>query len=219
MLDRIHARLHASPFLHRFTAFTRILLAVGFVPPGLKKVLGERFTSLPTTNPVGYFFDAFFQAHAFYVLVGAMQVLAGVLLLVPRTATLGAVLYAPIIVNISVITYAMGFQGTWVITGLMTLACLWLLAWDYDRLKAILPLRLPRGRLFGPREYAAQATAWALLGVAGYAVIAVTGLGLLWQRVGLLGFLMVGASGALFGLAVAWHVRQMPALDNADTRE
>ncbi|MEM1042372.1 MAG: hypothetical protein AAGI91_07040 [Bacteroidota bacterium] len=138
-LDRTHARIHRSVWLQRFTVGTRVLLAAGFIPPGLTKLAGHRFTQMSVETPIGYFFDAFFQAGAFYAFVGAMQVLAGVLLLVPRTATLGAVLYLPIITTISVITWSMGFRGTWAVTGLMTLACLWLLAWDYDRVKPILP--------------------------------------------------------------------------------
>ena len=145
MLDRLHARLVRSRLLQRFTAFTRVLLAVGFIPPGLKKLTGEPFTQLPVSHPVGYFFDAFFQATEFYVFVGLAQVVAALLLLWPRTATLGAVLYFPIILNIAVVTVAIGFQGTWLITILMTLACLWLLVWDYDRLKAILPSRRAGG--------------------------------------------------------------------------
>ena len=47
-------------------------------------------------------------------------------------------LYLPIIVNIFVITVAMQFRGTWVIVGAMLLANLYLLAWDYDRLRTVL---------------------------------------------------------------------------------
>ncbi len=138
-LDRLHARLRRSIWLRRFTVGTRLLLAAGFIPPGLTKVVGHRFTLMGVDTPIGYFFDAFFQAGEFYMFVGAMQVLAGLLLLMPRTATLGAVLYLPIIANIFVITLSMGFKGTWIVTGLMTLACLWLVVWDYDRIKPILP--------------------------------------------------------------------------------
>ena len=76
--------------------------------------------------------------HAAQCGVGLMQVAAGVLLLIPGTALLGALLYLPIIVNIFVITVAMEFRGTWVIVGAMLLANLYLLAWDYDRLRNVL---------------------------------------------------------------------------------
>ena len=114
-------------------------LALGFIPPGLTKALGHRFTLIPPEDSaVGLFFESFFQSGEYYGFVGITQVAAGVMLLVPYTALLGALLYLPIIVNIFVITVAMGFRGTWVIVGAMLLANLYLLAWDYDRLRTVL---------------------------------------------------------------------------------
>jgi len=63
-------------------------------------------------------------------------------LLIPRTALLGAIFYFPIILNICVLTYAVRFEGTRIAT-LMLLANLFLLVWDYDRLKHVLPFRPP----------------------------------------------------------------------------
>ena len=198
-LDRLHARACRSVWLQRFTVLTRVLLAAGFIPPGLTKLAGHRFTLLGPDDPVGYFFDAFFQAGAFYGFVGAMQVLAGVLLLVPRTATLGAVLYLPIISNIFVITVAMHFRGTWAIAGLMTLACLWLLAWDYDRLKPLLPFRTgARPEAEPGRLPAVLALATLVGGMGGVAFVAA---GLLAAHTLPLFGSMVLAAALLYGLA------------------
>ena len=204
-LDRLHARIVRSRLLQRFTAFTRVLLAVGFIPPGLKKLVGEPFTTLPTSSPVGYFFDAFFQAGEFYAFVGASQVVAGLLLLWPPTATLGAVIYFPIILTIAVVTVSVGFQGTWLVAVLMTLACLWLLVWDYDRLRAILPARQAAGRGYGPREYAVQVGLWGGLGLALAAVV----VGFGQANVGPFALALAGG-GAAFGAVVAWHLRRLP---------
>ncbi len=138
-LDRWHLHARKQWWLHDFTALTRVLLAIGFVPPGLVKVFGEPFTQGGPDTPIGLFFTAFFQAEGYYAFVGAAQVLAGLILLWPRTATLGALIYLPIIANIFVITATLGFRGTWLVTGLMTLATVYLLAWDYHRLRALLP--------------------------------------------------------------------------------
>ena len=210
-LDRLHTRLVRSRLLQRFTAFTRVLLAAGFIAPGMTKVLGHRFTQLPTSDPVGYFFDAFFQASEFYIFVGLAQVTAALLLLWPRTATLGAVVYFPIILNIAVITAAIGFGGTWILTILMTLACAWLLVWDYDRLKAILPTRSSSSSAYGPREYGVQAGIWALAGVVTAALITTIGLANLTQFLPVAGGLAL--AGAVFGLVVAWHLRHTQAPD------
>ncbi len=121
-LDRLHARVIRVRGLQYFTAFTRVLLAVGFLPPGLKKVLGYRFTSLPVSDPVGFFFEAFYRSGVWYRFVGWAQVTAAVLLLVPRTSALGALLYLPIVVNIALVAVGVGLTETPVVTGLMTRA-------------------------------------------------------------------------------------------------
>lgn len=138
-LDLVHRAVVRRPALAAFTVATRLLLAIGFIPPGLRKALGHRFTLIPPEgSAVGLFFEGFFQSGEYYGFVGLMQVAAGVMLLVPGTALLGALLYLPIVVNIFVITVAMQFRGTWVIVGAMLLANLYLLAWDYDRLRTVL---------------------------------------------------------------------------------
>ena len=139
--DRLHARVVKSRFLFLFTGVTRVLLALAFLPSGLTKALGQRFTTLPVTDPVGYFFDGFFSAAGYYQFVGFMQLAAAALLLLPWTATIGAMVYLPIIVNIFVITVSVGFGGTVVITGMMLLANIYLLCWDSDRWKHLLPSR------------------------------------------------------------------------------
>jgi hypothetical protein len=163
-LDSLHARIVSSRFLVVFTTVTRVLLALAFLRSGLVKALGRRFTTLPVTDPVGYFFDGFFSAAGYYQFVGIMQLAAAALLLLPWTATLGAVLYLPIIVNIFVITVGVGFGGTQVITGLMLLANVYLLCWDYDRWKDLLPRRVGNRHL-------------GLASTIGFALSALAGLG------------------------------------------
>ena len=52
-------------------------------------------------------------------------------------------MYFPIIVNICVLTYATRFEGTRLVT-MMVLASLFLLIWDFDRLKHVLPFKQPK---------------------------------------------------------------------------
>jgi len=68
---------------------------------------------------------------------------ASLLLLIPALAHLGAMMFFPILVNIFVITVTMDFKGTPVVTGLMLLANLVLLAWDYHRWRALLTTNPP----------------------------------------------------------------------------
>lgn len=128
-------RLKGQKKFVAFTWMTRALLALGFLPSGLTKVLGNRFTQLGVDNPVGFFFEALYLSGFYWNFIGAAQLAAALLLLIPRTATLGALVYFPIILNIFLITVSMDFRGTPVITGLMLLGSTYLLCWDFDRLK------------------------------------------------------------------------------------
>lgn len=122
-----------------FTWLTRVLLWMAFLPSGLTKLLGRAFTGLPRTDPVGAFFGALHDTGFYYQFIGGAQLLAGLLLLFPRTAAVGAILYLCLIVNIFVITVSVDFGwGTPTITGLMLMACLYLLAWEYPRWKFLL---------------------------------------------------------------------------------
>ena len=104
--------------------------------------MGERFTALPSNHPLGHYLDALHLIGYYYTFIGVGQLIAALLLLIPRTALLGAIFYFPIILNICVLTYAVRFEGTRIAT-LMLLANLFLLVWDYDRLKHVLPFRPP----------------------------------------------------------------------------
>jgi len=134
-LDRLHAWTIARPELRFLALATRALLAVAFLPSGWVKIAGERFTGLPQSDPVGFFFAGFFSAHGYYRFVGVAQWTAAALLLIPRTAWCGAALYLPIIANVFAITVAIGspFGFTRLITGLMLVANLYLLWFDWDR--------------------------------------------------------------------------------------
>jgi hypothetical protein len=137
-LDAWHSWARHCPVLQRFTVFTRLILGIGFIAPGLTKFLGHRFTSLGLDTPVGFFFEAMYRTGFYWRFLGAAQILAALLTLIPRTATLGALTFFPIILNIFIITVSMDFRGTPFITGAMLCANLYLLSWDYHKFKPLL---------------------------------------------------------------------------------
>ncbi|HKX82589.1 MAG TPA: hypothetical protein VJL58_00085, partial [Pyrinomonadaceae bacterium] len=137
ILDSLHGSITHRWYLQLFTAFIRCLLAIGFIPPSIPKILHKPFTVLPDSNPVGHYFNALYQTGFYYEFIGWSQIVAALLLLFPRTAHIGALMFLPIILNIAVLTSSVGFKGTWVITIMMSLAAVWLVAWEYDRLKPI----------------------------------------------------------------------------------
>ncbi|HNM25748.1 MAG TPA: hypothetical protein PKL15_09970 [Saprospiraceae bacterium] len=141
---RLIENLKKRRFVQIFAIFLRYLIGGAFVFAAIPKVLGERFTTIPIDNPIGFFFEAMYQTGFYWYFLGWAQIGAALLLMTQRFATLGAVIFFPIILNIWLITWSVGFKGTPVVTFLMFLATTWLLLWDYRKL---IPLFLQESRL------------------------------------------------------------------------
>ncbi|GAB3835601.1 DoxX family protein [Hymenobacter jeollabukensis] len=142
-LDRLHAQARQNRWLRYFAVFNRLALAAGFIPTGFVKIMGERFTSLSNNHPMGHYLEALHHTGYYYPFIGVLQMTAALLLLLPGTAALGAVLYFPIILNICILSLAVRFDGSLLTSPLMVLANLYLLCWYYDRLKFLLPFNQP----------------------------------------------------------------------------
>jgi uncharacterized membrane protein YphA (DoxX/SURF4 family) len=142
--EEIYHEAKSDKWFQNFAVFCRIALAASFIPAGYVKIMGERFAAgLPSNNPLGHYFDALYLTGYYYTFIGIAQIIIAILLLIPRTSHLGALMYFPIIINICVLTYATRFDGTRGVT-MMVLASLFLLIWDYNRLKHILPFEQPK---------------------------------------------------------------------------
>ena len=155
-LDRLHFKVRQNKWHGYFALFCRISLAAGFIPSGMQKVLGERFTVLAVNHPMGNFLEAFYHTGYYYTFVGFLQVLAAVLLLIPRTVTLGAFIYFPIILNICILSFAVRFDGSQITSPLMVLAVLYLLAWDYHKFKHIFPFNHAKAKSMLPKKDAME---------------------------------------------------------------
>ena len=84
--EREYGELRRNKWLRWFANFCRITLAFGFIPAGIVKVTGERFTALPSNHPLGHYFDALLLTGFYYTFIGVAQRIAALLLLIPRTA-------------------------------------------------------------------------------------------------------------------------------------
>ena len=208
ILDGLHVSITRRWWLQFFTAFTRLLLGVGFIPPSIPKILHRPFTVLPDSDPVGHYFNALYQTGFYYDFIGWAQLTAALLLLFPRTAHIGALMFLPIIANVAVLTTSVGFKGTWLITILMCLAAAWLVVWEYDRLKSIvfrnrsertrnLPLQFITIPLFFATGGVVMALLWKLIGLGNFSNYLNIGIGL-------------AVVGLVFGVAVALHYKFMP---------
>lgn len=140
-LYQIYQELRQNRWMRYFTVFTRIMLAIGFFGAGMQKIMGIRFTSLSVNHPMGNYLEALWRTGFYYNWIGVAQVAASVMLLFRRTALFGALLYFPVILNICLLSLSVRFEGSLITSPLMVVANLYLLLWDYDRLKYILPFQ------------------------------------------------------------------------------
>jgi len=144
--NQVYYEARGNKWYHYFAVFCRLALALAFIISAIVKIRGERFASgLPVNNPMGHYFEALYHTGCYYTFIGIAQLLIAILLLIPRTAFLGALMYFPVILNICILTYAVRFEGTRATT-FMLLASLYLLFWDYERIKYILSLKQVKER-------------------------------------------------------------------------
>ena len=154
--DQFYLKIKGNRWYWYFSIFCRLSLAFGFIMAGIVKITDERFASgLSEIHPMGSYLVALHHTDYYYHFIGIAQILAAILLLIPRTVTLGALLYFPIIVNICILSFALRFDGSFVSAPLMVLANIYLLVWNYDKLKYILPFkRIPDFGIVGrPVKY------------------------------------------------------------------
>jgi uncharacterized membrane protein YphA (DoxX/SURF4 family) len=203
-LDDLHAKVRKVKLLQYFATFNRIILAVAFIPSGMTKLLNNRFTLISTDNPIGLFFEGFYQTGFWYQFVGFAQVLAAILLLIPRTSTLGATIFFPIVLNIMIITWSLNFTGTWLITTLMFLANLYLICWNYDKFKAILPFTNHEKKTFVWKKSLPIILIWAIGGV--LAFVFFTMVNQSFAKLGSVGYAIAFVVGSVLGLLNAWHI-------------
>ncbi|RDB07905.1 DoxX family protein [Runella aurantiaca] len=151
-LEQYYYEAKENKWYGYFAVFCRLTLAVAWIISGLVKIKGERFAAgLSHNHPLGQYFDALLNTGYYYTFIGVGQVIVAILLLIPRTALLGAISSFPIILNICVLTYSVRFEGTRAAT-FMLLANLFLLCWDYNRLKSILPFKQDKLDAYSTKE-------------------------------------------------------------------
>ncbi len=83
-------------------------------------------------------FETLYQSGLWWKFLGLGQIIAGLLLMTQRYAKLGALMFLPVIANVFVITLSYDFRGTPLITGLMLIANIMLVLWNWDDLKILI---------------------------------------------------------------------------------
>ena len=92
-LDHLYEECKRNLWLHYFAVFCRVALALGFIPSGIEKVMGERFTALPSNHPLGHYFDALHLTGFYYTFIGVSQLTVALLLAWNAASIVGSSTY------------------------------------------------------------------------------------------------------------------------------
>lgn len=134
---RIVNYLHQKKWAIVFVIYLRYLIGGAMVFSSLIKIKGGRFTSedgiSAPINSAWHLFETLYQSGLYWKFLGWSQLITGMLLMTQLFATLGAVALFPIVLNIFIITISYYFAFTPLITGLLLLASIFLLLWDYQK--------------------------------------------------------------------------------------
>lgn len=166
-MEKIILRLKLRMGFQVFTIFLRYLLGIAFVWASILKVKGIRFEPHSGENmPIGslsYLLEAMYRSGFYWYFIGWGQLIAGLLIMSQIFSTLGAVVYFPIMLSIFVLTTAFQAPVFLAMTSLMLLSNIYLLLWDWNKLKFII--------LNNPGEFIDQTTPfsrqkiWAHIGI------------------------------------------------------
>ncbi|MFC3884644.1 hypothetical protein ACFOU2_14540 [Bacillus songklensis] len=119
----------------------RLFLAANFLIYGAAKLTMGQFGT-PTPEMAAINGEGFVMAWTFFgysrvyeIFIGLGEVISAILIMIPRTATLGAVCYFPIVVNVMMVNYCfdIGVQDLSTVLTSMCLILLWL-----DRRKLVM---------------------------------------------------------------------------------
>lgn len=140
-------------YIQIFVIYTRYLIGATFVFASIIKIKGKRFTGssgeLEPINSAWHFFETLYQSGLYWQFLGISQFIAGALLLTQKFSFLGALLFLPICTNIFMITLSYYFAFTPIITGLLLLTNMFLLIWDWDRLKVLFNFPSNNQKVYG----------------------------------------------------------------------
>lgn len=125
----------------------RLLLGTAFIVGGLPKLLGQPWHRVSHEPWIVPFFDALSSSGIYWNFLGFSQVTVGLLIVIPRTTALGAVVYLPVLLNVFMIAVSLPFNSSVIaVTGAMLAGNMYLLGLAADRLQPLLaqdPLQPP----------------------------------------------------------------------------
>ncbi len=166
-MEKLLFKLKLLKSVQILTIFVRYLLGIAFVWASILKIKGIRFEPQSgenaPINSLSHLLETMYRSGFYWYFIGWGQFTAGLLIMSQIFSTLGAVMYFPIILSIFILTTAFQSYVFLTMTSLMLIANIYLLLWDWNRLKFII--------LYKPDEYVDQSTqfsrqkVWTYIGI------------------------------------------------------
>jgi uncharacterized membrane protein YphA (DoxX/SURF4 family) len=172
-MERLISKLKQNIILQIFTISIRYLLGTSFVWASILKIQGRRFTPQSAEhepiNSLNHFFESMYQSGLYWHFIGWGQLMAGFLLMSQIFSTLGAVVFFPLMLNIFIITISFGWVGILPVTLLMLLINVYLLLWDWNKLKFV-ALPTPPNYIDNNTEFSKRSV-WTYVGISYFLLV------------------------------------------------
>lgn len=120
-----------------FIAGVRVVVATVFIPSGILKLQGKRFSAICPEMYAGAFFCELQQTGMYWKFLGFCQLLTALLLFTQRYTVLSALLFFSICTNIFIFTLSVGMHSKAFFMVFMILAAVLLMYWDASRIKLL----------------------------------------------------------------------------------
>lgn len=124
------------------TIAIRYILGIAFVWSSVLKIKGVRFTPQSgehaPINSLTHLLECLYRSGLLWQFIGWGQLIAGFLLMSQVFSTLGAIVFFPQILVIFIITTSFQSPAILAVTTLMLLANVYLLLWDWNKLKFLI---------------------------------------------------------------------------------
>jgi uncharacterized membrane protein YphA (DoxX/SURF4 family) len=174
-MEKFVCQLKKFYFFQVLTVAIRYLLGSAFVWASILKIKGVRFT--PKTgehdpiNSLTHLLESMYRAGLLWHFIGWGQLISGFFLMSQTFSTLGAVVFFPQILIIFILTTSFQSPAILAVTSLMILANLYLLVWDWNKLKFVV-LSKPGVYVHQPTGFS-ERKIWIYVGVLLFAAIVI----------------------------------------------
>lgn len=133
-------KINSNIFLLYSMVFLRFVGGTVFIPSGLLKIQGKRFSAICPEMYADIFFQQLQSTGIYWNFLGFCQLLTALLLYSQRYTVLAVLMFFCICANIFVFTVSMGLNDKTLIMVFMLTIAILLIFWDWNKIRLLLGL-------------------------------------------------------------------------------